>query len=82
MTPADSRARATTIKVPIATRDRLKTHAARAGETLSEHIEHLLDAQDRRERFEAIRRAQQEMTPEQRASYEAERDAWLNAPLA
>lgn len=71
----------TTIKVPTSTRDRLRERAARRGETLAKHIDRLLDLEDEQQRFDDLRRSIAAMSPEQRESYEAERDAWLNADL-
>lgn len=73
---------ATTIKVPVATRDRLKAHAARHGETLAVHVERLLDLADREERFETLRVAIAATRPAALASYEHERDVWLDADLS
>lgn len=73
---------ATTIKVPVATRDRLKAHAARHGETLAVQVERLLDLADREERFVSLRAAIAETTPAALKSYEHERDAWLDADLS
>lgn len=72
----------TTIKVSRATRDRLKAHAAQRGETLGEHVEHLLDLADREDRFDALRAAVAATPPSDRASYVRERDEWLDADLA
>jgi len=72
----------TTIKVSRATRDRLKAHAALRGETLGEHVEHLLDLADREDRFDALRAAIAATPPADRASYVRERDEWLDADLA
>lgn len=73
---------ATTIKVSVATRDPLKAHAAQRGETLGEHLERLLDLADREERFGVLRTAIATTTDADRASYERERDDWLDADLA
>ncbi|PRY61313.1 hypothetical protein BCF74_10661 [Knoellia remsis] len=73
---------ATTIKVPVATRDRLKEHAARRGETLAEHVERLLDLADREDRFASLRTAIDAMDEDARTAYEHERDAWLDADLS
>jgi hypothetical protein len=73
---------ATTIKVPAATRDRLKAHAAQYGEPLAAHLERLLDLAEREERFAQLRDAITETTSEDLAAYERERDAWLDADLS
>lgn len=73
---------ATTIKVPVATRDRLKEHAARRGETLAVHIERLLDLADREARFEQLRQAIATTSASDAADYARERDAWLDADLS
>ncbi len=72
----------TTIKVSTTTRDRLKEHAERAGVPLGVFVDRLLDETDRKERFERLRAQIGGMTPEQRASYERERDEWLDADLS
>lgn len=71
----------TTIKVAIATRDRLKAHAARRGESLGAHLERLLDLAEREERFEALRTAIAATGAGDRAVYDRETDAWLDADL-
>lgn len=73
---------ATTIKVPVSTRDRLKAHAAAHGETLAVHVERLLDLADREDRFASLRGAIAQTRPEDLESYESERDAWLDADLS
>lgn len=73
---------ATTIKVSTATRDRLKRHAHQAGDSLGDHIDRLLDAAEREERFAAMRTRIAAMTDAERADYVAERDLWLDADLA
>lgn len=72
----------TTIKVPTELRDRLRRHADRGSRTLAQHIDLLLDLEDREERFASMRSAMARMTPAQRASYQQERDEWIDAPLA
>lgn len=72
----------TTIKVSAATRDRLKAHAAQRGETLGVHLDRLLDLAEREERFEALRAAMTAMSPADLASYQRERDEWLDADLS
>lgn len=72
----------TTIKVSAATRDRLKAHAAQRGETLGVHLDRLLDLADREERFEALRAAMAATSPADQASYQRERDEWLDADLS
>lgn len=47
----------TTIKVPKSLRERLARNAAREGQTAAALIAALLDEQDRRERFAAVREA-------------------------
>lgn len=71
----------TTIKLSTATRDRLKSRARKATQPLGVVVESLLDEADRKDRFEAMRTAIAAMTPEQRESYERERDGWLDADL-
>ena len=44
----------TTIKLDPRTRDRLRKQAGAAGRTLREHIEHLIVAEDRRLRMDAL----------------------------
>ena len=72
----------TTIKVSVATRDRLKEHAARYGEPLAAHVERLLDLAEREERFERLREAIAATSDEDLATYQAERDTWLDADLS
>lgn len=72
----------TTIKLAAATRDRLKAHAARHGESLGAQIERLLDLADREERFAALRAAIAATPPDALADYERERDEWLDAGLS
>lgn len=71
----------TTIKVSRETRDRLKAQAAAAHVTLGEHLARLADAGDRALRFEQLRAAIAAESAADRSSYEAERDAWLDADL-
>lgn len=73
---------ATTIKVSVATRDRLKAHAAQYGEPLAAHVEQLLDLAEREERFERLRDAIAATSAEDLATYARERDAWLAADLS
>ena len=73
---------ATTIKVSMATRDRLKAHAAQYGEPLGAHLERLLDLAEREERFERLRDAIADTSAQGVAAYERERDAWLDADLS
>jgi macrodomain Ter protein organizer (MatP/YcbG family) len=72
----------TTIKLSAATRDRLKVHAARRGESLGAHIERLLDLADREARFEALRTAIAATPPTALAAYEREAAEWLDADLS
>lgn len=71
----------TTIKVPSDLRDRLRSHADRGSRTLAQHIDLLLDLEDRDERFAAMQDAMARMTPAQQVAYERERDEWIDAPL-
>lgn len=63
---------ATTIKVSEELRDRLNERARAAGQTVGEVIERLVAAQERAERWEAIRIARAKTTPAQWAEYEEE----------
>lgn len=66
----------TTIKVSDDLRDRLKAQAGAAHRTLGEHLEHLADLDDRRQRFAALRSAIDATPPEVLAGYRAETRAW------
>lgn len=46
----------TTIKVSSSTRDRLKAQAKQAGRTLGDHLAHLADAAEKRDRFDRLKR--------------------------
>lgn len=72
----------TTIKVPAATRDRLKAHAAEYGEPLGAHVERLLDLADRESRFEQLASAVEATVGAKLDDYSRERDEWLDAELA
>jgi len=67
---------ATTIKVSVDVRDRLKGQAAAAGRTLGDHLRHLADLGERSERFEALRTAIAATGPEDLKSYQDETKAW------
>lgn len=69
----------TTIRLDGRVRDRLKTHAKASGHTLGEHIEALLDKEERVMRFERLAREMQENPPDDTYRREAEEwqsDAW------
>jgi predicted transcriptional regulator len=72
---------ATTIKVSVEVRDRLKAQASSAHLTLGEHLERLADLADREARFGALAEAIDAMTDEQRADYRRESATWLDADL-
>ncbi|SDS53438.1 hypothetical protein [Agrococcus carbonis] len=71
-----------TITLSAATRDRLKVHAARRGESLGAQIERLLDLADREARFEALRAAIAATPPVALAEYDREASEWLDADLS
>ena len=71
----------TTIKVSTETRDRLKAQAARNNLSLGEHLRRLADAADRELRFQAVRAAMTASSEDDRRSYAAETQAWLDADL-
>lgn len=66
----------TTIKVSSEVRDRLKAQASAAHRTLGEHLRHLADLGDRASRFESLRAAIAETSPEDLASYRDEAAVW------
>jgi mRNA interferase MazF len=71
----------TTIKVSDELRDRLKAQAARDGLTLGAHLAQLADADDRRHRLLALKRAVAETSTESLENYAAESDAWEQTQL-
>lgn len=74
-----TRRMATTIKVPEDLRDRLNARARASDLTVAQVIEHLIAADDRAERFRAIKAARARMTPAQWAEYDAETQMWERA---
>lgn len=71
----------TTIKVSDELRDRLKGQAARDGLTLGAHLARLADADDRANRFRALKRAIAATPIADAASLAAETAAWEHAEL-
>lgn len=72
----------TTIKVSNELRDRLKEQAARDGQTLGAHLEHLADAEDRRWRLHVLKSAIDASSSADAGSYAAETEDWERAELA
>ncbi|GGH42173.1 ribbon-helix-helix protein [Microbacterium album] len=72
---------ATTIKVDTALRDRLKAQAASEGLSLGEHIERLVQREERRLRMARLRAEIAAASPDALASY-ARETAELDAALA
>jgi hypothetical protein len=72
---------ATTIKVSVETRDRLKAQASAAQVSLGEYLTRLAAAADRGLRFEALRAAIAATPPDLMSEYAAETDEWLDADL-
>ena len=70
---------ATTIKVPEDLRDRLNARARTAGSTVAEVIERLIAAEERADRFRAIKEARDLTTPAQWAEYAKEDELWEQA---
>jgi hypothetical protein len=70
---------ATTIKVPEDLRDRLNARARAADLTVAQVIEKLIAADERAERFRAIKEARARMTPAQWAEYDEETQIWERA---
>ncbi|WP_309708767.1 hypothetical protein [Pseudolysinimonas sp.] len=70
---------ATTIKVPEDLRDRLNARARASDLTVAQVIEKLIAADERAERFRAIKEARARMTPAQWAEYEEETQIWERA---
>ncbi|MDO5627972.1 MAG: hypothetical protein Q4G43_06585 [Mobilicoccus sp.] len=69
----------TTIKLDERIRDRLKAQAADHGRTMSQHVESLLDEQERRDRYASLRRQMGRRPPD--AAYledvaDWQSDAW------
>ena len=71
----------TTIKVSRELRDRLKVEAEREGKTLGGYIERLAELDAREKRWEALRVAMANTSPEDWASYRAETEEWERADL-
>jgi hypothetical protein len=67
---------AITIRVPAQVRDLLKEQAARAHRTLAEHVAHLAELEERRERFWSMQAAIATTSDEVMAAYRAEALAW------
>jgi predicted transcriptional regulator len=70
---------ATTIKVPEDLRDRLNARARASDLTVAQVIEKLIAADERAERFRAIKEARARTTPAQWAEYEEETQIWERA---
>lgn len=70
---------ATTIKVPEDLRDRLNARARASDLTVAQVIEKLIAADERAERFRAIKEARARTTPAQWAEYEQESQIWERA---
>ena len=66
----------TTIKVDAQVRDRLRALARDRGITLNQLLDSLLRDREREERFEGLRRDIAATSPEDRASYAEELEAW------
>jgi c-di-AMP phosphodiesterase-like protein len=71
----------TTIKLDPRTRDRLRKQAGAAGRTLREHIEHLIVAEDRRLRMDALGAAVAATPADRMSEYSAETAVWESAEL-
>ncbi|HEY5877568.1 MAG TPA: hypothetical protein VIU11_01570 [Nakamurella sp.] len=72
----------TTIKLDSATRDRLRAQARAAHRTLGEHLEHLIDAEDRRLRMDELAAAIAATPPDVLADYSTETSEWERAELS
>lgn len=70
---------ATTIKVPEDLRDRLNARARAADLTVAQVIEKLIEAEERSDRWQAIKEARDRMTPAQWAEYDEEAELWERA---
>ncbi|WP_395638817.1 ribbon-helix-helix protein, CopG family [Pseudolysinimonas sp.] len=70
---------ATTIKVPEDLRDRLNARARASDSTVADVIERLIAADERAERFRAIKEAMARSTPAQWAEYREETQLWDRA---
>ncbi|MEY4040284.1 MAG: hypothetical protein RLZZ52_1152 [Actinomycetota bacterium] len=62
----------TTIKLSKATRDRIKSNAAKQNLTIEEHLNFLEDLHARELRWDAMRQALAQMTPQDWIEYHAE----------
>jgi hypothetical protein len=62
----------TTIKLSRATRDRIKSNAAQQNLTIEEHLNFLEDLHAREQRWDAMRQALAQMTPQDWIEYHAE----------
>lgn len=69
----------TTIKVSTELRDRLKERARAENSTMSSYLEKLLERELRALRFEEVRAAMAETTPEEWQSYREETEWWDRA---
>ncbi|WP_455424306.1 hypothetical protein [Arthrobacter woluwensis] len=72
----------TTIKVSSELRDRLKAQASRDGVTLSAHLQHLADFEDRRRRMESLRAAIAATGPAEWSSWVEESSDWEHTELS
>jgi predicted transcriptional regulator len=70
---------ATTIKVSEDLRDRLNVRARATDSTVAQVIERLIAADERGERFRAIKEARDRTTPAQWAEYAKEDELWEQA---
>lgn len=71
----------TTIKVSMATRDRLKAQAAAENVSLGEHLTRLADLSDREARFGLLKEAIANTPDHLGASYREETDLWESTEL-
>ncbi len=69
----------TTIKVSTELRDRLKERARAENSTMSSYLEKLLERELRALRFEEVRTAMADTTPEEWRSYREETEWWDRA---
>ncbi len=72
----------TTIKLDPATRDRLRAQARSAHRTLGEHLEHLIEAEDRRLRMDDLAAAIAATPADVVADYSTETWEWERAELS
>jgi hypothetical protein len=71
----------TTIKVSVATRDRLKAHASAAHITLGDYLTQLADHADRRARMAGMAAAMRGVSAEELRDYRREAAEWADADL-